>query len=153
MKRYALLSLILTCILATLLVPQVGHAGRVIGSKVRFAPVDIYLDSGSTPLAAYQFELKATKGSVKIVGVEGSDHTAFREAPYYDPAALTQDRIVIAAFNTGDDLPTGRTRIARIHLEITGETEPQYEVKPIVTADAEGHEISAKLTLERGDTK
>ena len=153
MKRYALLSLILTCVMVPLLGPQVGRANRVIRARVRFSPVDIYLDSGNTALAAYQFELKATKGSIKIVGVEGSDHAAFREAPYYDPAALTQDRIVIAAFNTGNDLPTGRTRIARVHLEITGDAEPRYELKPIVTADAEGREISAKLTLERGDTK
>ena len=153
MKRYALLSLILAGIVVTLVGPQVGQAGRVIGARVRFAPVDIYLDSSSAPLAAYQFELKVTNGSVKIVGVEGGDHAAFREAPYYDPAALTQDRIVIAAFSTGNDLPTGRTRIATVHLEITGDTKPQYELKPIVMADAEGHRISAELTLERGETK
>ncbi len=153
MKRYALLSLVLTCVLAILLAPQVGHANRVIRSKQRFAPVEIYLDSGNTPLAAYQFGLKVTKGSVKIVGVEGGEHPAFREAPYYDPAALTQDRIVIAAFNTGDDLPTGRTRITTIHLEITGEAEPQYELVLALAADSEGHRFPAEITLERGENR
>jgi len=51
---------------------------------VRFAPLHIFLDSGSSSLAAYQFELKAVAGQIKIVGVEGGRHEAFKEAPYYD---------------------------------------------------------------------
>jgi len=153
MKRYVLLSLFATCLAAALLAPRAALASKVIDAKVRFAPVHIYLDSGDRPLAAYQFELKATKGSIKIVGVEGGEHAAFKEAPYYDPAALMQDRIIIAAFNTGQDLPTGRTRIATIHLQITGDTQPQYKLEPIVAADADGQEIAAELTLERGANK
>ena len=153
MKRYLLLSLILTCVAITLLAPAVSRAGKVIDPKVRFAPVHIYLDSGSTALAAYQFELKAASGSIKIVGVEGGEHPAFKEAPYYDPAALTQDRIIIAAFNTGSDLPTGRTRIATIHLQISGETEPDYQLELVVAGDADGQELPAELTLEKGTNK
>lgn len=151
MKRYVLLSLILTGIVIPLLIPQIGHASRVIESKVRFAAVDIYLDSGSHPLAAYQFELKVTRGKVKIVGVEGGEHPAFREAPYYDPAALTKDRIIIASFNTGDDLPTGRTRVSTLHLQITGAAEPEYELNLTVAADAEGQNCPAEIALERGE--
>jgi hypothetical protein len=130
-----------------------GSLKRVTTSSVRFAPVHIYLDSAREPLAAYQFELKAVTGQTKIVGVEGGAHAAFNEAPYYDPQALANDRIIIAAFSTSDTLPTGRTRIATIHLQITGETEPEYELKLIVAANAEGSEIPAELTLERGETK
>ena len=151
MKRYVLLSLILTGLAITLLVPRIGHASRVIESKVRFAPVDIYLDSGSTPLAAYQFELRATTGEIKIVGVEGGEHEAFREAPYYDPDALAKDRIIIAAFNTGQDLPTGRTRIARVHLQIGGDVEPEYELNLTVAAAADGQNCPAEIALERGE--
>jgi len=121
--------------------------------RVRFVPVRVYLDSGDKPLAAYQFELKARTGQIKIVGVEGGEHPAFQEAPYYDPAALMNDRIIIAAFNTGNDLPHGRTRIATIHLQILGDTEPQYELKLIVAADTEGENLPAKLTLETGEQK
>jgi len=153
MKRYVLLSLILTGIAITLLIPQIGHASRVTESKVRFEAVDIYLDSGSHALAAYQFELRATIGEVKIVGVEGGEHPAFQEAPYYDPAALAQDRIIIAAFNTGRDLPTGRTRIARVHLQITGAAEPDYELNLTVAADADGQNYPAEIALERGEKK
>jgi hypothetical protein len=123
------------------------------GQRVRFAPVHIYLDSGDRPLAAYQFELKARTGQIKIVGVEGGAHPAFHEAPYYDPAALMHDRIIIAAFNTGSDLPHGRTRIATIHLQILGDTEPQYELKLVVAADTEGENLAAKLNLETGEQK
>ena len=153
MKRYLLLSLIVTCLAVALLAPRVALASKVVDAKVRFAPVHVYLDSGDRPLAAYQFELKATKGRIKIVGVEGGTHAAFKEAPYYDPAALMQDRIIIAAFNTGQDLPTGRTRIATLHLQITGDTQPRYKLEPIVAANAEGQEIAADLTLERGEHK
>ncbi len=119
--------------------------------KVRFAPLHIYLDSGNQPLAAFQFELKAAAGQIKIVGVEGGQHKAFKEAPYYDPAALANDRIIIAAFNTGRDLPKGRTRIATIHLQIIGEAEPDYELKLTVAADADAKEVPAKITFEKGE--
>ncbi len=143
--------------------PAPGH--------VRFVPVHVYLDSGDKPLAAYQFELVCSvpvrayspgednasrrhyERQVKIVGVEGGEHPAFQEAPYYDPAALMNDRIIIAAFNTGSDLPHGRTRIATIHLQILGDTEPQYELKLIVAADKEGEKIPAELNLQTGESK
>jgi hypothetical protein len=118
---------------------------------VRFAPLHIYLDSGNSSLAAYQFELKATTGQIKIVGVEGGRHEAFKEAPYYDKAALAKDRIIIAAFSTGSNLPKDRTRIATIHLQIIGDAEPQYELKLIVAADADGKEIPAEISFEKGE--
>jgi hypothetical protein len=159
--------LVASCIL----MPQVVRASKVIPAKVRFAPVHIYLDPAGKPLAAYQFELVCAtpikrfppeednasrlryEPQVKIVGVEGGEHPAFKEAPYYDPAALQNDRIIIAAFNTGSDLPTTRTRIATIHLQITGDAEPKYELKLIATADTNAEEITAELILESGASK
>jgi hypothetical protein len=151
MKRSALTGLAITCLIVTLLAPRIGRGSRPLGANVRFAPVHIYVESGDESLAAYQFELKATSGSVKIVGVEGGQAPAFTDAPYYDPAALANDRIIIAAFSTGTDLPKGRTRIATIHLQITGDIEPEYELNLTVSADAEGHEIPAEITLETGE--
>ncbi len=122
-------------------------------SAVRFSPLHIYIDSGNQSLAAYQFELKATAGQIKVVGVEGGEHQAFKEAPYYDPAALANDRIIIAAFNTGRELPKAKTRIATIHLQITGDVEPEYELKLVVAADENGKEIPAEISCEKGDQK
>jgi len=142
------------CLVAPLLarVP-VGGTKIALDQKTHFAPVHIYLDSGGKPLAAYQFELKATSGQIKIVGVEGGEHPAFKEAPYYDPAALMNDRIIIAAFNTGDNLPQGRTRIATIHLQILGDAEPEYALKLIVAVDDDGQEVPAKLNVQTGENK
>jgi hypothetical protein len=121
--------------------------------NVRFAPLHIYLDSGGRTLAVFQFELKAVSGQIKIVGVEGGEHAAFAEPPYYDPAALANDRIIIAAFNTGAELPSGRTRVATIHLQIIGDAEPEYELELAVAADADGKEIPAEITCEKGENK
>ena len=139
------------CFIVPVLAQQPEQDYSTAQSGVRFAPLHIYLDSGNRNLAAYQFELKAAAGQIKIVGVEGGQHAAFKEAPYYDPAALSKDRIIIAAFSTGSDLPKGRTRIATIHLQITGDTEPQYELKLDVAGNADGKEIPAEITFEKGE--
>jgi hypothetical protein len=138
------------CFIVPVLAQQSEQDYSTVQSGVRFAPLHIYIDSGNW-LAAYQFELKATAGQIKIVGVEGGQHKAFKEAPYYDPAALANDRIIIAAFSTGSDLPKGRTRIATIHLQIIGDTEPEYELKLAVAGDADGKEIPAEITFEKGE--
>lgn len=141
--------LVVSCIMA----PQVVRASKPLPTRVRFAPVHVYLDPAGRPLAAYQFELEATSGQIKIVGVEGGEHAAFKEAPYYDPAALMNERIIIAAFNTGSDLPTTRTRIATIHLQITGDAEPKYALSLTTAADANGENLSVEITLEKGERK
>ena len=117
-------------------------------SNLRFVPLHVYLDAGDAELAVYQFELKAFAGDVKIVGVEGGEHEAFSAPPYYDPAAMAEDRIIIAAFDLGDDLPRGRTRVATLHVQITGEVEPAYEVDLQVAADSDGREIEATVSFE-----
>ena len=119
--------------------------------RVRFAPLDVYIDANGAALAAYQFELVAEAGQVAIVGIEGGEHAAFKEAPYYDPAALARDRVIIAAFSTDRILPRGRTRVARVHLQITGEVAPEYSIKLIVAASGDGKEIPATVTFEQGE--
>jgi hypothetical protein len=151
MKEITAIILMSISIIVPVLAQQSEQDITTVQPRVRFAPLHIYLDSGSRPLAAYQFELKAAAGQVKIVGVEGGQHAAFKEAPYYDPAALANDRIIIAAFNTGRELPKGRTRIATIHLQIIGDAEPDYELKLTVAADANAKEIPAKITFEKGE--
>ena len=153
MKKLVLVVLTSVCLMVPVMAHQPARVSTIVEPSVRFAPLHIYLDSGDQPLAAFQFELEATAGQIKIVGVEGGQHAAFKEAPYYDPAALANDRIIIAAFNTGRDLPKGRTRIATIHLQIVGDAEPEYELKLTVAADAEGKEIPAEVAFEKGEQK
>jgi len=151
MKSLTVIILTSICVMVPVLAHQPERDDPMVEPSVRFAPLHIYLDSGDQPLAAFQFELEATAGQIEIVGVEGGQHAAFEEAPYYDPAALANDRIIIAAFNTGQDLPKGRTRIATIHLQIVGDTEPEYELNLTVAADADGREIPAKIAFEKGE--
>jgi hypothetical protein len=109
--------------------------------SVRFATVDIRLDPKNHPLAAYQLEVTADSPNVKLAGVEGGEHAAFREPPYYDPAALNQNRIILAAFNTGSDLPMKDSRIARLHVQISGERNPKWNVKLTVASASDGSAV------------
>src|SRR4051812_6809037 len=81
--------------------------------RVRFRAVDVYIDSKTAPLAAYQADFTVTNGVAKIVGIEGGDPAAFREAPFYDPQAMQHERVVIGAFSTdaAAALPSGKTRV------------------------------------------
>lgn len=153
MKKYMVITLITFCIVVAGLAQQSEQNEPLAQPEVRFAPLHIFLDSGDQGLAAFQFELKAVTGQIKIVGVEGGEHPVFKKPPYYDPAALANDRIIIAAFSTSHDLPTSRSRIATIHLQIIGDTQPKYELDLIVAANADGEKIPAKITFEKGELK
>ena len=115
----------------------------------RFAWVDAWIDPHGLPLAAYQFELKSSGGgAVTLVGVEGGEHPAFAPPPYYDSKANVQKRIVIAGFNTGEELPKGRTRVARVMVRVTGN--PTYSATLQVAASQEAKPIDADLSVSEG---
>jgi len=115
---------------------------KPFASEVRFQTVDVALDPKGQPLAAYQLEFVADPSArsgqaaarVKLVGVEGGDHAAFREPPYYDPAALSRHRVILAAFSTSADLPKSATRVARLHVQISGDGQPEWSAKLIVAS-------------------
>lgn len=126
-----------------------------IETGLRFEAFDLFVDSAQATLGAYQIEVKAKdprgtvgvpKTKVTLVGVEGGEHAAFKTAPHYDPGALHEDqlkdRIILAAFNTGADLPTGKTRVARIHVQVEG-PEPAFTVIVKAAATADGTKIQA----------
>lgn len=112
--------------------------------EVRFKTLDIVIDAGDAHLAAYQFELNALDGMV-LVGVENGEHAAFGDAPHYDLAAINSGRIIVAAFNTGDDLPSGKTRVCRLHVQETGSV--TYDITLTVAADADGNAIDANISI------
>ncbi len=117
----------------------------------RYQPVDVYVDSGDQPLAAYQLEV-TVDGDAMIVGVEGGDAPAFAAAPHYDPKALAGGRIIIADLDVGTDLPHGRTRVATLHMRESG-APPTYQVTLQAAANADGTPIpaTAHLEPEQGD--
>ena len=116
-----------------------------------FTYVDVFVDPQGSPLAAYQFELRATGSDVKLVGVEGGEHAAFAKPPYYDTKALLNDRIVVAAFNTGSDLPSDKTRVARLMVRTNGPAVPKYDVKLQVAASGDAKPIAhAHVAISEG---
>jgi len=143
MRRAALLLLA-----AALLLPGVARAqGDEEAAPIRFRPVDVYVDPHGQPLAAYQVEITAA-GSAMIVGVEGGAAPAFAWPPHHDPAALTHKRIIIAAFSTDAALPTGRTRVATVHMRESGPGQPTYRATLQVAGGPDGRPIHATVDLE-----
>jgi hypothetical protein len=116
--------------------------------RSRFCAVDIYVDSKATPLAAYQLEFVVTNGVAKIVGIEGGEHAAFHEPPFYDPKAMQHERVILAAFNTGNKLPSGKTRVATIHLQAADNGPLQCELKLQAAGNAAGVRIAAEASFE-----
>lgn len=114
---------------------------------VRFAAVDVVVDAGEEALAAYQIEITAD-GDAQILSVEGGEHPAFNAPPHYDPAALKGGRIIVAAFSLSDELPSGRTRVAVLHLRESGKV--SYRARLLAAARADGRRFTPAVTLIAG---
>jgi hypothetical protein len=136
--------------IATLILILACYAIQLSAQQASFRAVDIFIDSGNQPLAAYQVAFGSTNGSLRIVGIEGGEHSAFAEPPYYDRQAMQNDHVIIAAFNTAtaDQLPHGRTRIATIHLRAESGRSPAYSLQVNAVATVDGKRISVKANLE-----
>lgn len=106
-----------------------------------FTAVDVYVDSPK-PLAAWQMEVRT---SATIVGVEGGEPKCYAEPPFYDPKALRGGRIVLAAFTTEAAPPSGRIRVARLHLRGA----PELSAREIVAAAPGGAKVEVKVELAR----
>jgi len=122
--------------------------GRPNGAspEVRFRPLTIELEVADHSVAAYQVELKIVSGDTMIVGVEGGSAIGFTEPPYYDSAALSGGRIILAALNPFVSLPTGRHKVAVIHMRESGET-PIYELEVITAGDLDGNIVPVTAVL------
>ena len=75
----------------------------VVSNAIRFEAIDVFIDSGDQPLAAWQLELSCHTKDVEIVGIEGGEHPAFKEPPFYDPRAMNNNRVILGAFSTDSD--------------------------------------------------
>lgn len=135
--------------LTTTQVTQVEGPSDVTDDSVRFEAIDVFVDSGDELLAAWQFELASESDGVEIVGIEGGEHVAFREPPYYDTRAMRNNRVILAAFNTGNNLPSGKSRVARIQVQLQGPGVKEYRTKLWATATVDGVEIPAAVSIAR----
>lgn len=114
----------------------------------RFVAVDVYVEAGERKLTAWQIEI-TTDDRAAIVGVEGGGGgpmAAYHDPPTYDPRALQGGKIVLAAYTTGE-APSGRVRVARIHLMETEKCE--LEARLVAAAAPVGERFEPKVKLER----
>lgn len=109
----------------------------------RFEAFDLFVDAGPTPLAAYQVSIRVTRGDATLVGIEGGEQEPFAAPPYYDPAALGQGRVIVAALSTEADLPAGRQRVARLHMQVNPGDRPVFETTVIAAGNRDGDRIDA----------
>jgi hypothetical protein len=111
----------------------------------RFVAIDVYVEAGERKLAAWQVEITADDRAA-IVGVEGGAMPAYHDPPTYDPKALQGGKIVLAAFTTGE-APSGRVRVARLHLMESAKVD--LDGRLVAAAAPGGARFDAKVTLER----
>ncbi len=121
-------------------------------TDIRFVALDIFVETAE-PLAAWQFELRESSGMMRIVGVENGDSAAFGDAPYYDletVSAGAADRIIVADYSQGSagELPTGRSRVATIHVQLEGTAAPDYVVNLMAAGGAGGEPIQASIEFD-----
>lgn len=146
-------ALALTLVVAGSYGTRFANAQPAVGSApMRFQTIDIYVES-TEPLAAWQFELTETTGAMTVVGVENGDSEAYRRAPIYDLDAVDTgraDRIIVADYSLSDRraLPTGRTRIATVHVRLSGNAAPDFALNLMAAGNAAGEPIRAVATLE-----
>jgi hypothetical protein len=118
----------------------------------RFAAIDVYVESPE-PLAAWQFELTEASGAMAVVGVENGESAAFAGTPHYDRDAVAAgraERIIVADFSLADSaaLPTGRTRVATVHVRLAGTRAPDFELRLVAAGNSAGEAIRAAAVLE-----
>jgi hypothetical protein len=123
--------------------PLVGSGAEP--ARARFETLDVILDA-ERPVAAYQVEIFVREGESSIVGVEGGE-APFDEPPFYDPAALSQGRIILASFDTRATVAAGRHRVASLHVREVGGA-AAYEIRLTVAADIDGRRGAATASLE-----
>ncbi len=142
--------------LIALLALMLGYAPAIAADDVRFAALDIVVDSRA-PFAAWQAELDDDTGNLVIVGVENGDSAAFDKPPYYDLAAVDSgiaDRLILASYSLAaiDDLPQGPTRVATVHVMIRGDIDPQLHLKIVAGPDGETVDANARIEYDKGET-
>jgi hypothetical protein len=118
-----------------------------------FETIDIFIDSKTLPLAAYQIELATQNPDVSIVGIEGGGPPAFKAAPYYDPRALAHNRIIIAAFSTDEMLPTSIVRIARLHVFNAGSQPAGFKIIKTLAGTVDGSQIAISMSMKLEETR
>lgn len=128
-----------------------AEAKKAASAMGWFAAADVYVDGGEKAVGSYQVELVMPEGA-KLVGIEGGSAKGFADAPYYDKAALQNNRVILGAIamalqtkeNPGERAvelkpDAGRQRVARVHVFFEPEVKNpwgQMRAKMMAAGDA-----------------
>ncbi len=119
-----------------------------------FRALDITIDSGTEMLGAYQIEIKYSREHIKITGIERGENKAFAKAPYYDRRGLSGGRIILAAIaDATAKSTTGKTRVARLHLMIASDKNPDFTITPVTAVNSSGKRIKITVTTAQPATQ
>lgn len=122
---------------------------RSTHQDVRFETRDVVIDPRGATLAAWQVRLVDPTGRARIVGVEGGADAVYAAPPHHDTRALSSGEIVLAAYDTTHAGPMTSSRVARVHLAVTGTADVTFEVTLEVAASPSGPIPGASCTLTR----
>jgi len=125
--------------------PPIQSANR----DVRFETRDVVIDPRGATLAAWQVRLVDPSGRARVVGVEGGADGVYAVPPHHDPRALSRGEIALAAYDTTHAGPKTPSRVARVHLAVTGAVDVTFEVTLEVAASPSGPIPGATCTLTR----
>ncbi len=64
---------------------------------------------------------------------------------------MKSNRVIIAALSTADDLPTGRTRVATVHVQVEVDVIPEITINLETAGDVQGNEIDAEVSFVYSD--
>lgn len=159
--RRAMIGMLIALVGAGLLVGGHALAGPTREARERmampqFVAVDVHVDPGRSALAAFQFEFTTGSRGARIVAVEEGESAAFQgERFYYDGKVISRgqsERVIVASFSTQApvELPSGRTRVARIHVMIEPGVSPAFAAALTAAADPDGKRIDANVTCTVG---
>ncbi len=148
-------------VLAVFVLPRPCHThaqpdpAAAPATQARFVAVDLIVTPQDAALAAYQLDFRAVLPEdaepAAIVGIEESDHPAFGSELYFDPAAIQQDRVILADFSlvAPEALPTEPVRVATVHLYLEpGHPLPDFTAHLTTAANAAGEPIQATLAAQ-----
>lgn len=131
-----------------------GFAARAARSaevpSTSFRPLSIELTSAES-IAAYQLEITVASGEASFVGIEGGE-APFDAPPSYDPEALSETRIILAAFDTAELLPAGTHRVATLHVREVG-PDAVYQVRVLAVANSAAERVTAAATISRDEER
>jgi len=122
MKKLGLLAMLLPLVLPlTKLEPLAVPVVRAQPAP-SFQAIDVYVET-EAPLAAYQIEVRASAAVARVVD--------------------------IAALTTEPEAPSGRFRVARIHMQEPGGVECEYTATLVTAATPGGETMSIRVKLEK----